>query len=104
MSLFLITLALNIVSQWVCEKNSASIRMSHPAHPCWACRAAPGVRVTFQALCFAAIVIGILALAILLGDILRRGVPSLNWNFLTSFPSRFANQAGLLSALWVRST
>jgi len=55
--------------------------------------------VVFQALCFIAIAIGILTLALLLADVLRRGVPTLNWGFLTSFPSRFANQAGILSAL-----
>jgi phosphate transport system permease protein len=53
----------------------------------------------FQALCFVAIAIGILSLAVLLADVLTRGLPSLNWNFVTSFPSRFANQAGILSAL-----
>jgi phosphate transport system permease protein len=43
--------------------------------------------------------IGLLVLAWLLIDVLIDGLPHLNWNFLTSFPSRRPSQAGLLSAL-----
>jgi phosphate transport system permease protein len=53
----------------------------------------------FQIVCFTAIAIGIGSLAVLVVDILMRGLPSLTWGFLTSFPSRFANQAGILAAL-----
>ncbi len=53
----------------------------------------------FQALCFAAIAIGMLALVVLLLDVLRRGLPTLSWSFLTSFPSRFPEQAGIKSAI-----
>jgi phosphate transport system permease protein len=53
----------------------------------------------FEVLCFAAIAIAMLALAVLLADILRRGLPTLNWSFLTSFPSRFPEQAGIKSAI-----
>ena len=33
---------------------------------------------------------------------MRDGLPRINWQFLTSFPSRFAGKAGILSA-WVGS-
>lgn len=44
--------------------------------------------------------IGIVTLGALLVDLLRDGLPRLNIEFLTSFPSRFAERAGILSA-WV---
>jgi phosphate transport system permease protein len=53
----------------------------------------------FELLCLLAISIGMLALVILIADILWRGLGTVNWNFLTSFPSRFPNQAGILAAL-----
>jgi phosphate transport system permease protein len=53
----------------------------------------------FELLCLAAICIGMLALFFLVFDILRDGLGTLNWTFLTSFPSRFPNQAGILAAL-----
>ena len=37
-------------------------------------------------------------LAILFFDLLRDGAPRFGWDFLTSFPSRKAAQAGILSA------
>ena len=43
--------------------------------------------------------IGLVILAWLLVDVLIDGLPVINWNFLTSFPSRKPEQAGLLSAL-----
>ena len=43
----------------------------------------------FMIVCLGAIVIGILTLAVLLVDVLYRGLPGLSWSFLTSFPSRF---------------
>jgi len=46
-----------------------------------------------------AILISVAVLAVLLIDVCIDGVPKLNWNFLTSFPSRRASQSGLLSAL-----
>ncbi len=54
---------------------------------------------TFELLCLAAISIGLLALLVLLFDILRDGLGTLSWTFLSNFPSRFANQAGILAAL-----
>jgi len=53
----------------------------------------------FQALCFIAVVVGLMSLAILLVDVLSRGLATLNWNFLTSFPSRFPAQAGIFAAI-----
>jgi phosphate transport system permease protein len=53
----------------------------------------------FQIVCFCAIAIAILTLAVLLINILIRGLPGLSLAFLTSFPSRFPEQAGILSAL-----
>lgn len=46
--------------------------------------------------------VGILTLAALLFDLAHDGLPRINWQFLTSFPSRFAGKAGILSA-WVGS-
>ena len=53
----------------------------------------------FQILCIAAVAIGLISLVILLADVLIRGLPTLNWNFITSFPSRFPQQAGIFAAL-----
>lgn len=44
--------------------------------------------------------IGILTLGALLVDLVLDGLPRLNIGFLTNFPSRFAEQAGILSS-WV---
>ena len=53
----------------------------------------------FLALCYGATALGILALAVLLADTLVTGAPHLSWDFLTRYPSRFAERSGLLSAL-----
>jgi len=42
----------------------------------------------------------LLVLAVLFIDLVRDGAPKLNWDFLSSFPSRKAERAGILSA-WV---
>lgn len=44
--------------------------------------------------------VGILTLGALLADLLIDGATRLNWTFLSSFPSRFAERAGILSS-WV---
>lgn len=44
--------------------------------------------------------VGILTLGALLTDLVVDGASRLNWTFLTSFPSRFADRAGILSS-WV---
>jgi phosphate transport system permease protein len=44
--------------------------------------------------------VGILTLGALLADLMIDGLTRINWVFLTSFPSRFAERAGILSS-WV---
>jgi phosphate transport system permease protein len=44
--------------------------------------------------------IALLTLAALLGDLARDGLQRIDWGFMTSFPSRRADRAGILSA-WV---
>jgi len=46
--------------------------------------------------------VGIVTLGALLLDLLVDGLPRISWGFLTSFPSRFATRAGILSS-WVGS-
>jgi phosphate transport system permease protein len=53
----------------------------------------------FQGIAIAALVIALGTLAALLLDALLDGAARLNWQFLTSFPSRKPEHAGLLSAL-----
>jgi phosphate transport system permease protein len=53
----------------------------------------------FEWLCVASTAIGVVVLGVLLVDVLVRGLPTLNLNFLTSFPSRFPAQAGIKAAL-----
>lgn len=50
--------------------------------------------VIFMATCLAMVILGVL-----LWRIIEQGLPWLNWSFLTSFPSRMAARAGILSAL-----
>lgn len=47
----------------------------------------------------AATLLGLVFLAVLLFDIFRDGLPWLDWQFITSFPSRFPEESGILSAL-----
>ncbi|MCF6093714.1 phosphate ABC transporter permease PstA [Microaerobacter geothermalis] len=49
---------------------------------------------------FAGTSVGIITLAILIYSILSKGLGWFDWQFLTSFPSRFAEKAGIKSALW----
>lgn len=46
-----------------------------------------------------AILFGLVVLGVLLIDVFSDGLTRLNWNFLTSFPSRKPEETGLLSAL-----
>jgi phosphate transport system permease protein len=50
-----------------------------------------------------ALMIGVLTFTALFADMAIRGLGRLDWDFFTSFPSRRAAQAGILSA-WVGST
>ncbi|RMG25472.1 MAG: phosphate ABC transporter permease PstA [Armatimonadetes bacterium] len=53
----------------------------------------------FLLACLVAVVFGVLALLALLYGVLRDGLHRLDWEFLTSFPSRKAERAGIYSAL-----
>lgn len=55
---------------------------------------------TFRLLCAVVTWIGVLVLAILLFHVGREGISWLDAQFLTSFPSRFPERAGIKSALW----
>jgi phosphate transport system permease protein len=44
--------------------------------------------------------IGLMTLVVLLIDVAMRGLPWLDWKFLTSFDSRFAERAGIKAALY----
>ncbi len=54
----------------------------------------------FLWLCFAATCLGVILLAVLLINILRQGLGRLSVEFLTHYPSRFPERAGLKSALY----
>ncbi|MCR4336496.1 MAG: ABC transporter permease subunit, partial [Candidatus Omnitrophica bacterium] len=51
---------------------------------------------------------GLVVLAVLVGDILIDGAHRINWDFFTSYPSRKAEKAGIISAwvgtLWIMFT
>ncbi|MTJ10208.1 phosphate ABC transporter permease PstA [Anabaena sp. UHCC 0204] len=54
----------------------------------------------FNIIGFLSMLIGIVTLVALLFDLASDGLPRLSWQFLTSFPSRKPEEAGILSA-WV---
>jgi phosphate transport system permease protein len=53
----------------------------------------------FHALCLMAILIGLAMLGALLYNVLSQGLGKLDWDFITSFPSRFPERAGIQAAL-----
>jgi len=53
----------------------------------------------FELTALACTLIGLVVLATLVLDVLVDGLPRLSWQFLTSFPSRKPEEAGVLSAL-----
>jgi len=53
----------------------------------------------FNVVGLVATLVGIVTLGVLLVDLAIDGVGRINWQFLTSFPSRFASRAGILSAI-----
>lgn len=59
--------------------------------------------LAFAVLGVCALALGLATLGALLWDLGRDGLDRLSWSFLTSFPSRFAEKAGVLSA-WVGTT
>jgi phosphate transport system permease protein len=62
--------------------------------------------IVFRALMYGAVGVSVLALATLLYDVARDGLPKLSWDFLTSFPSRIipANsgiESAIFGTLWL---
>ena len=54
---------------------------------------------TFARACLFALCLPVLVLAVLFGDVVIDAAPRLDWEFITSFPSRHADAAGILPAL-----
>lgn len=54
----------------------------------------------FNIVGIACLLVGIVTLVALVADLISDGLGRLSWQFLTSFPSRFGSQAGILSS-WV---
>lgn len=55
--------------------------------------------LVLSTVCLLATAFGVLVLVVLVVDVARTGLPWLNAGFLTSFPSRFPDQAGIKSAI-----
>jgi phosphate transport system permease protein len=53
----------------------------------------------FKAICLLAMLLPLLLLVVLIGQAFADGLPRLRWDFLTSYPSRKPEEAGLLPAL-----
>ncbi len=75
-------------------KNLAEIRLLIASHKRW--------DLFFACVGVVALMIGVLTFVALFADMAIKGVPRLDWDFFTSFPSRRAASAGILSA-WVGS-
>lgn len=56
--------------------------------------------LVFLALCLAAVAVALAALATLIVDVARDGLPRLSWDFINSYPSRFPERAGIKAALY----
>ena len=56
--------------------------------------------LVFLGLCLAAVGVALAALATLLVDVARDGLPRLSWDFVNSYPSRFPERAGIKAALY----
>jgi len=54
----------------------------------------------FHIILLCAALAGVVMLAVLLADVFEQGISWLNFRFVTSFPSRFPQQAGIKAALW----
>lgn len=57
------------------------------------------ISAMFTACCLAATLLSVLTLITLIVNIVSQGAGYLSWDFLTSFPSRHADQAGIKTAL-----
>jgi phosphate transport system permease protein len=55
--------------------------------------------IVFQGVAFVVLLVTLAALAALVADVWRDGIGRVSWDFLTSFPSRRASQAGIWHAL-----
>ena len=53
----------------------------------------------FYTIFLLSVCVGIMGLAVLLFDVLTKGIPWLSWHFITDYPSRHPEEAGLFSAL-----
>ncbi|MEC9278449.1 MAG: phosphate ABC transporter permease PstA, partial [Chloroflexota bacterium] len=53
----------------------------------------------FYGLFLASVCVGIVGLVVLLYEVLSNGLPWMNWQFITDYPSRHPEEAGLFSAL-----
>ena len=53
----------------------------------------------FYGLCLSAVFLGLLMLVVLLYNVLSEGFTRLSWDFITNFPSRFPEKAGIHAAL-----
>jgi phosphate transport system permease protein len=53
----------------------------------------------FVALCWSAVFIPLLLLALLVGDVVRNGIARIDFDFLSGYPSRRASAAGILPAI-----
>src|SRR3989344_4147649 len=72
----------------------------HNLHDPWWVRRASGIDQVVKYLGILSIGVGVVVLAVLTGQAVLQGLPRLHAEFFTSFPSRVAAQAGILSA-WV---
>jgi len=78
--------------------SDATLQVSRVFRPNIAARRAKGY--LFSALGILSILIGLGVLVTLVLDVLIRGLPWLDWQFLTSFDSRFPQRAGIKAALY----
>jgi len=62
-----------------------------------------GLDAVFTIIGLLCMLVGLITLLALIVDLALDGAPRLSWQFLTSYPSRFAVRAGILSA-WVGTT
>jgi len=56
--------------------------------------------IAFNVICVAATILAIAALGVLLVQVASKGLDRVSWDFINSFPSRNAENAGIKAALW----
>ena len=59
-----------------------------------------GTALGFSIICVAATLLAIAVLGVLLVQVASKGLDRVNWDFINSFPSRNAEDAGIKAALW----